>query len=159
MGEDDINCITLLERPTNVPRLFQTLKERKKEKKSQTQLKTICFLRAHNKKLKCKTSLGVLSQYGCHFSPFVYPSTASHGRTDRQTGRFIIIIIHRKIIFPRIMFSVASVIFFFFFFFFGCMFVDTITLERLNQSKPNFHTRLLTGIVRPSSKMGIAGHM
>ena len=57
------------------------------------------------------------------------------------------------------------------FFFFGCLlvcwyvclfvcwFVDTITLERLNQSKPNFHTWLLTGIARPSSKMGIAGHM
>ena len=37
--------------------------------------------------------------------------------------------------------------------------VDTITLERLNQFEPNFHTLLLTGIARPSSKMGIAGHM
>ena len=34
-----------------------------------------------------------------------------------------------------------------------------ITLGRLNQSEPNFHTRLLTEIARPSSKMGIAGHM
>ena len=41
----------------------------------------------------------------------------------------------------------------------GKMFVDTITLERLNRSEPNFHTWLLTGIARPSSKMGIAGHI
>ena len=34
-----------------------------------------------------------------------------------------------------------------------------ITIERLNQSEPNFHTWHLTGIARPSSKMGIAGHM
>ena len=27
-----------------------------------------------------------------------------------------------------------------------------ITLERLNQSEPNFHTGLLTGIARPRSK-------
>ena len=37
--------------------------------------------------------------------------------------------------------------------------ITTITLERLNQSKPNLHTWLLTEIARPSSKMGIAGHM
>ena len=41
----------------------------------------------------------------------------------------------------------------------GKMFVDTITLERLSQSEPNFHTRLLTGIAWPSLKMGITGHM
>ena len=40
-----------------------------------------------------------------------------------------------------------------------CLFVDTITLERLNQSEPNFHIWLLTGIALASSKMGIAGHM
>ena len=39
------------------------------------------------------------------------------------------------------------------------MFVDTITLERLNQSEPNLHRWLLTGIAQPSLKMGIAGHM
>ena len=37
--------------------------------------------------------------------------------------------------------------------------VTTITLERLNQSKPNFHTWLLTEIARPCTKMGIAAHM
>ena len=37
--------------------------------------------------------------------------------------------------------------------------VTMITLERLNQSEPNFHTRLLTEITRPCTKMGIAGHM
>ena len=36
-----------------------------------------------------------------------------------------------------ILFSVASVVFFFFFFLGVC---DMITLERLNQSEPNFHT-------------------
>ena len=41
---------------------------------------------------------------------------------------------------------------------FVCLFVDTITLERLNQSEPNFHTRLLTEIARPGSKMGTVGH-
>ena len=46
-----------------------------------------------------------------------------------------------------------------FFFFFFFLDVTTITLERLSQSEQNFHTRLLTGIARPSSKMGIAGHM
>ena len=35
--------------------------------------------------------------------------------------------------------------------------VDTITLEWLNQSEPNFHTWLLTGIALIKSKMGIAG--
>ena len=58
----------------------------------------------------------------------------------------------------RILFSVVSD-----FFFFGGggggMLVDTITLENLNHSKANFHTRLLAGIARPSSKMGITGHM
>ena len=39
------------------------------------------------------------------------------------------------------------------------MFVDTITRERLNQSEPNFHIRLLTGIARPTLKMDITGHM
>ena len=47
-------------------------------------------------------------------------------------------------------------LFFFFFFFF---FVTTITLERLNTSKPKFYTLLLTGIAQLSSKMGITGHM
>ena len=42
--------------------------------------------------------------------------------------------------------------FFFFFFFFFFLSVTTITLERLNQSKPNFHTRLLTEIARPCMK-------
>ena len=37
--------------------------------------------------------------------------------------------------------------------------VTLITLERLNQSEPNFHTRLLTEIARPCTKMDIAGHM
>ena len=37
--------------------------------------------------------------------------------------------------------------------------VTTITLERLNQSEPNFHTRLLTEIAWSCMKMGIAGHM
>ena len=41
----------------------------------------------------------------------------------------------------------------FFFFFF------TITLERLNLSKPNFHARILAEIARPCAKMGITGHM
>ena len=39
------------------------------------------------------------------------------------------------------------------------MFVDMITLERLNQSESNFHIWVLTGIARPSSKIGVAGHM
>ena len=50
----------------------------------------------------------------------------------------------------------------FFFIYFIYLFicsVYTITLERLNQSEPNFHTRLLTEIARPCTKMGIAGHM
>ena len=37
--------------------------------------------------------------------------------------------------------------------------VITITLERLNQSEPNFHTSLLTEIARPCTKMGITTHM
>ena len=61
-----------------------------------------------------------------------------------------------KRIFPKVLFTVVSAIFFFLFFFLS---VTTITLERLNQSKPNFHTWLLTEIARPSSRMGIAGHM
>ena len=56
--------------------------------------------------------------------------------------------------FSKVLFSVASVIFFFFF-----LSVYTITLERLNQSDPNFHTRILTEIARPRTKMGIIGHM
>ena len=52
--------------------------------------------------------------------------------------------------FPKAFFSVASVIFFFFFFF-----VTTITRERLSQSEPNFHTRLLTEIARPCAKIGV----
>ena len=37
--------------------------------------------------------------------------------------------------------------------------IQMVTLERLNQSEPNFHTWLLTGIAHLSSKMGIAGQM
>ena len=46
-------------------------------------------------------------------------------------------------------------------FFFFCLFLDVtiITLERLNQSKPNFHTWLLTGVAQPSSNMVITGNM
>ena len=44
-------------------------------------------------------------------------------------------------------------------FFFVCLFVDTITLERLDQSEPISYTRHLTGIAHTSLKMGIAGHM
>ena len=65
------------------------------------------------------------------------------------------VFIRRKRIFPRILFSVVPVIFFLDVY----LFVDTITLERLNQSKLNFHTRLLSEIARPDSKMGITGHM
>ena len=65
-------------------------------------------------------------------------------------------IIRRKRIFSKdIVFSRVCD----FFGFFSCLFVDTITLERLNQSEPKFHTWLLTLIARPSSKMGIAGYM
>ena len=45
------------------------------------------------------------------------------------------------------------------FFVFLLLSVTTITLERLNQSEPNFHTRFLTETARPSTKLGIAGHM
>ena len=38
-------------------------------------------------------------------------------------------------------------------------FVPMITLESLNQSKPNFYTWFLSRKPWPSSKMGIAGHM
>ena len=45
-----------------------------------------------------------------------------------------------------------------FFFFGGGGDVDTITLESLNQSEPNFHATLLSRIARASLKIGIAGH-
>ena len=45
-----------------------------------------------------------------------------------------------------------------FFFFFFCS-LPTITLENPNQSKPNFHTWLLSKKLRRGSKMVIAGHM
>ena len=61
---------------------------------------------------------------------------------------------HRSSVTPLIGISAPQKIQFFFF-----LSVDTITLESLNQSEPNFHTRLLTEIARTISKMGIAGHM
>ena len=53
------------------------------------------------------------------------------------------------------LFLVASVIFYLFIFLSGY----TITLERLNQSEPNFHTRILAEIAWPCTKMGVTGHM
>ena len=50
-------------------------------------------------------------------------------------------------------------LFSFIYLFMYVLYVTTITLESLNQSEPNFHTWLLTGIAQPSSKMGIAGQM
>ena len=48
----------------------------------------------------------------------------------------------KRIFRKHIVFSCVCDFFFFFFFFFldVCMFVDTKNLERLIQSKPNFHT-------------------
>ena len=46
-----------------------------------------------------------------------------------------------------------------FIFLFFIFLVTTITLESLNQSEQNFNTWLLSRKARPSSKMGIAGHM
>ena len=43
--------------------------------------------------------------------------------------------------------------------FFFFLSVYSITLERLNQSKKKFHTRILTEIAQPCTKMGITGHM
>ena len=40
----------------------------------------------------------------------------------------------------KIVFSCVCDFFFLDVCMFGCLFVDTITLERLNQSEPNFHT-------------------
>ena len=57
----------------------------------------------------------------------------------------------RKRIFPKVLFSVVSVILFLLYFIFS---VTTITLERLNQSEPYFHTRLLSEIAWPCTKMG-----
>ena len=58
----------------------------------------------------------------------------------------------------NLLFSVASVIFYFILFYLFLS-VYTITLERLNQSEPNFHTGILTEIAQPCTKMGITGHM
>ena len=92
-------------------------------------------------------------------------SSQSHSTqhaSERVSYRVIIIIViiivitiitAQKIIFLKLLFSVAPVIFVF------VLSVYTITLERLNQSKPNFHTRILAKIARPCTKMGITGHM
>ena len=64
------------------------------------------------------------------------PVLPVEGRTlvwETEPQIALLIIIRTEWIFWRILFWAASVIFFFFFF-------TTITLGKLNQSKPNFHT-------------------
>ena len=58
----------------------------------------------------------------------------------------------RKELFWKVLFCAASVFFFFCFF---LMFAGALSLERLDESQPNFHTRWRGGLAQTLFKMGV----
>ena len=98
----------------------------------------------------------------------------SHGRRDEKSHTYLIklafplchkehslhivgwilgasIFTARKYLFRKVLFCAASVFSFFFFF----MFAGTLSLERLDRSQPNFHTRWRGGLAQTLFKMGV----